>query len=133
MLQVRVLKIAGGKIQLTMKTEQERKQESDLSESGVGAGSTRKARTSLEAALAKVGFKHTPDTETEVQTPTLNSATSGWDSSKLALLLSCVCGLGCHQFIPYTGHYILHLFMVTRRIVCGRSCQGPSCQGPMFV
>ncbi len=78
MLQVRVLKIAGGKIQLTMKTEEERKQESDLSESGVGAGSTRKARTLLEAALAKVGFKHTPKPEAEVQIPTLNSATSDW-------------------------------------------------------
>jgi hypothetical protein len=68
-LQVRVLKIAGGKIQLTMKTEEERKRESDLSESGVGAGSTRKARTLLEAALANVGFKHTPKPEAEVQTP----------------------------------------------------------------
>ncbi|DBA78976.1 hypothetical protein WJX77_000488 [Trebouxia sp. C0004] len=66
-VEVRVLKIAGGKIQLTMKTEEERKQESDLSQSGVGAASTRKARTQLEAALAKVGFKHTPKPETEAE------------------------------------------------------------------
>ncbi|KAA6423398.1 MAG: elongation factor Ts, partial [Trebouxia sp. A1-2] len=66
-VEVRVLKIAGGKIQLTMKTEEERKQESDLSESGVGADTTRKARTSLEAALAKVGFKHTPKPEAEAE------------------------------------------------------------------
>lgn len=58
-----------------MKTEEERKRESDLSESGVGAGTTRKARTMLEAALANVGFKHTPKPEAEVQIPTLNSAT----------------------------------------------------------
>ncbi len=62
-MQVRVLKIADGKIQLTMKSEDERKQESDMSESGVGAGGTKKARNTLEAALARVGFKHTPEAE----------------------------------------------------------------------
>ena len=73
-----------------MKTEEERKRESDLSESGVGAGTTRKARTMLEAALANVGFKHTPKPEPEVQIPTLHSATSGWTHPKSALLLSSV-------------------------------------------
>ena len=69
-LQVRVLKIAGGKIQLTMKSDEDPKQESDMSESGVGDGSARKARNTLEAALARVGFKHTPDPEAEVHDPT---------------------------------------------------------------
>ena len=91
MLQVRVLKIAGGKIQLTMKTEEERKRESDLSESGVGAGSTKKARTLLEAALANVGFKHTPKPEAEVQTATLHSATRDWTHS----IWLCSFPLGC--------------------------------------
>ena len=57
---VRVLKVAGGKIQLTMKSEQDRRDEAELADRGVGAGSTRKARNTLEAALAKVGYKHTP-------------------------------------------------------------------------
>ena len=65
-LQVRVLKTAGGRIQLTQKSEDERKQQSDMSESGIGAGSSKKARNTLEAALAKVGFKHTPEPESEV-------------------------------------------------------------------
>ena len=61
-----MLKVASGKIQLTMKSEEERRQESDMSESGIGAGSTRKARNTLEAALARVGFKHSPEQEPEV-------------------------------------------------------------------
>lgn len=61
-----MLKVASGKIQLTMKSDEERRQESDMSESGIGAGSTRKARNTLEAALAKVGFKHSPEQQPEV-------------------------------------------------------------------
>ena len=68
MIQVRVLAINGGKIQLTMKSEEDRKQEADMSGSGVGAGSSKKARNTLEAALARVGFKHTPEQEPEVIT-----------------------------------------------------------------
>lgn len=62
---VRVLKIAGGKIQLTMKSEEDRRDEAELADRGVGAGSTRKARNTLEAALAGVGFKRTPAEETD--------------------------------------------------------------------
>ena len=61
---VRVLKIAGGKIQLTMKSEEDRRDEAELADRGVGAGSTRKARNTLEAALAGMGFKRTPSEET---------------------------------------------------------------------
>lgn len=60
---VRVLKVAGGKIQLTMKSEEDRRDEAELADRGVGAGSTRKARNTLEFALSKVGYKHTPAEE----------------------------------------------------------------------
>lgn len=60
---MRVLKIAGGKIQLTMKSEEDRRDEAELADRGMGARSTRKARSTLEAALARVGYKHTPAEE----------------------------------------------------------------------
>lgn len=85
---VRVLKIAGGKIQLTMKSEEDRRDEAELADRGVGAGSTRKARNTLEAALAKVGYKHTPAEEekTEVSNALLNCCHFCTDSSRCRLL-----------------------------------------------
>ena len=43
-----------------MKSEEDRQAAAKMAKSGVGARSTKQAKTSLEAALAKHGFKHTP-------------------------------------------------------------------------
>ena len=62
-MQVRVLKVAGGKIQLTQKSEDERKVESEMTESGLGSTTSKKATNTLEAALVAAGFKPSPKAE----------------------------------------------------------------------
>ncbi|KAL3138010.1 hypothetical protein ABBQ38_005246 [Trebouxia sp. C0009 RCD-2024] len=62
---VRVLKVAGGKIQLTMKTAEDRQAEADMKQSGAGTVSTRKFRNTLEHALVQAGYKPPKKKETE--------------------------------------------------------------------
>ncbi|KAL3150404.1 hypothetical protein ABBQ32_000242 [Trebouxia sp. C0010 RCD-2024] len=62
---VRVLKVAGGKIQLTMKTEEDRQAEADMKQSGAGTVSTRKFRNTLEHALVQAGYKPPKKKESE--------------------------------------------------------------------
>ena len=64
MLQVRVVKVSSGKIQLSMRSAAEIAHKADMdSGKGLGAGSSKKAKTAMEAALAKMGYKHTPKNE----------------------------------------------------------------------
>lgn len=64
-MQVRVLKTSGGKIQLTQKSDEEREAESANSNADASP-STKRARNTLEAAFARLGFKHSPEPEEEV-------------------------------------------------------------------
>lgn len=67
------MKVSSGKIQLTMKSVEDRQAEVDLKQSGAVSVSSRRSMNTLEDALAKMGYKHSLNTQSKVRKTAVSS------------------------------------------------------------